>query len=189
VIRWPAKEKKTNRNCQQDFVSMQFSLIDRILELEEGSHIKAVKTLSMAEEYLKDHFPRFPCMPGVLMVESMFQASAWLIRKSENFSNSMVVLKEIRNLKCADFVSPGQSLVVSAEILKQDDTTTTLKAQGTVNDSLAVAGRLVVERYNLADRHPERELTDNHLRIKLQRQYAVLWPVELVASEEPDEIN
>ena len=44
---------------------MQFSLIDRILELEEGSHIKAVKTLSMAEEYLKDHFPRFPSMPGV----------------------------------------------------------------------------------------------------------------------------
>jgi 3-hydroxyacyl-[acyl-carrier-protein] dehydratase len=189
VIRWPAKEKKTNRNCRQDFVSMQFSLIDRILELEEGSHIKAVKALSMAEEYLKDHFPRFPCMPGVLMVESMFQASAWLIRKSENFSNSMVVLKEIRNLKCADFVAPGQSLVVSAEILKQDDTTTTLKTQGTVNDSLAVAGRLVVERYNLADRHPERELTDNHLRIKLQRQYAILWPVELVANEEPDEIN
>ena len=79
---------------------MQFSLIDRILELEEGSHIKAVKTLSMAEEYLKDHFPRFPCMPGVLMVESMFQAAAWLIRKSENFTNSMVVLKEIRNLCC-----------------------------------------------------------------------------------------
>ena len=168
---------------------MQFSLIDRILELEEGSHIKAVKTLSMAEEYLKDHFPRFPCMPGVLMVESMFQAAAWLIRKSENFTNSMVVLKEIRNLKCADFVAPGQSLLVTAEIIKQDETTTTLKAQGTVNDNLAVAGRLIVERFNLVDRHPEREITDNYLRIKLQRQYSILWPVELIAGEEPKEIN
>ena len=168
---------------------MQFSLIDRILELEEGSHIKAMKTLSMAEEYLKDHFPRFPCMPGVLMVESMFQAAAWLIRKSENFGNSMVVLKEIRNLKCADFVAPGQSLVVTAEIIKQDETTTTLKAQGTVNDNLAVAGRLIVERFNLADRHPAREITDNYLRIKLKRQYSVLWPVELIAGEEPDLLN
>jgi 3-hydroxyacyl-[acyl-carrier-protein] dehydratase len=168
---------------------MQFSLIDRILELEEGSHIKAMKTLSMAEEYLKDHFPRFPCMPGVLMVESMFQAAAWLIRKSENFTNSMVVLKEIRNLKCADFVAPGQSLFVTAEIIKQDETTTTLKAQGTVNDNLAVAGRLIVERFNLADRHPAREITDNYLRIKLQRQYSVLWPVELIAGEEPDLLN
>jgi 3-hydroxyacyl-[acyl-carrier-protein] dehydratase len=103
---------------------MQFSLIDRILELEEGSRIKAVKTLSLAEEYLKDHFPRFPCMPGVLMIESMFQAAAWLIRKSENFANSMVVLKEIRNVKCADFLVPGQSLIVTVEILKQDESIT-----------------------------------------------------------------
>jgi hypothetical protein len=47
----------------------------------------------------------------------------------------------------------------------------------------------VVERFNLADRHPERELTDNYLRIKLQRQYAILWPVELIADEEPEELN
>ena len=80
----------------------------------------------------------------------------------------------------------GQS---PAEIKKQDETTTTLKAQGTVNGNLAVAGRLVVERFNLADRHPERELTDNYLRIKLQRQYAILWPVELIADAEPEELN
>jgi len=168
---------------------MQFSLIDRILELEEGSRIKAVKTLSLAEEYLKDHFPRFPCMPGVLMIESMFQAAAWLVRKSENFANSMVVLKEIRNVKCADFLVPGQSLIVTAEILKQDESITTVKATGTVEDRVAVTGRLVIERYNLADRHPEREMTDHYLRIKLKRQYAILWPATIIAEEEPEEIN
>lgn len=168
---------------------MQFSLIDRILELEEGSHITAIKTLSQAEEYLKDHFPRFPCMPGVLMIESMFQAAAWLIRKSEDFAHSMVVLKEIRNLKCADFVAPGQSLVVSAEIVKEDETTTTLKARGLVEDRVAVAGRLVVERFNLADRQPTRANSDNYLRIKLQRQYAILWPADLIGAAEPPEVN
>ena len=168
---------------------MQFSLIDRILELEEGSRIKAVKTLSLAEEYLKDHFPRFPCMPGVLMIESMFQAAAWLVRKSENFANSMVVLKEIRNVKCADFLVPGQSLIVTAEILKQDESITTVKATGTVEDRVAVTGRLIIERFNLADRHPEREMTDHYLRIKLKRQYAILWPAATIAEEEPEEIN
>jgi 3-hydroxyacyl-[acyl-carrier-protein] dehydratase len=166
---------------------MQFSLIDHILELEEGSQITAIKTLSQTEEYLKDHFPLFPCMPGVLMVESLFQASAWLIRKSEDFAHSMVVLKEIRNLKCADFVVPGQSLVVTAEIIKQDDTSTTLKAQGVVEDRIAVSGRLLVERFNLADRHPVRADTDDYLRIKLRRQYAILWPMATDSATEPTE--
>ena len=51
----------------------------------------------------------------------MYQASAWLVRQSEGFAHSVVVLKEARNIKYADFVTPGKELVVSAEILKQDD--------------------------------------------------------------------
>ena len=71
---------------------MQFILIDKILELNKGSDITAIKTLSIAEEYLKDHFPRFPVMPGVLMLEGLFQASAWLVRESEDFAHSMVIM-------------------------------------------------------------------------------------------------
>jgi 3-hydroxyacyl-[acyl-carrier-protein] dehydratase len=47
---------------------MRFTLLDRILQLDPGSRIVAVKNLSLAEEYLADHFPRFPVMPGVLML-------------------------------------------------------------------------------------------------------------------------
>ena len=93
-----------------------------------------MKRLRPDEDYLKDHFPRFPVMPGVLMLEAMYQASAWLVRQSEGFINSIVVLKEARNIKYTDFVTPGKELVVTAEILKQDDTTTTLKAQGTIDE-------------------------------------------------------
>ena len=60
-------------------------------------------------------------MPGVLMLEAMYQASAWLVRQSEGFAHSVVILKEARNIKYADFVTPGKELVVTAEILKQDD--------------------------------------------------------------------
>ena len=54
-----------------------FLLIDRIIDFQPGAKITAVKSLTMAEEYLADHFPNFPVMPGVLMLEAMTQAAAW----------------------------------------------------------------------------------------------------------------
>lgn len=143
---------------------MRFSQLDHVLELEAGARIKAVKRLSPNEHYLKDHFPRFPVMPGVIMIEAMFQASAWLVRQSEGFAHSAVLLKEARNVKYSDFVTPGQTLVVTAEILKQDAVFTTLKTQATVNGNIAVTARLVLERFNLADRYPLRKETDPFLR-------------------------
>src|ERR1700690_1214456 len=109
---------------------MRFTLIDRIDQLDPGSSIRAVKSLSLAEEYLGDHFPLFPVMPGVLMLEAMTQAGAWLIRAGEDFAHSIVVLKEARNVKFSNFVAPGQTLTVTAEIISQDERQTKLKAQG-----------------------------------------------------------
>jgi len=143
---------------------MRFSQLDQVLELEPGVRIKAVKRLSPSEHYLKDHFPRFPVMPGVIMLEAMFQASAWLVRQSEGFAHSVVLLKEARNVKYSDFVTPGQTLEVTAEILKQDESTTTLKVQATVNGNVAVNARLLLERFNLADRYPLRKDTDGYMR-------------------------
>src|SRR5437868_3457567 len=133
---------------------MRFCLLDRVTELEPGVRITGVKRLRPDEDYLKDHFPRFPVMPGVLMLEAAFQAGAMLVRQSEGFLHPVVVLKEARNIKYSDFVTPGKELVVTAEILKQDQTTTTLKVQGTIDGNVAVMGRLVLERFNLADRYP-----------------------------------
>src|SRR5207253_6077713 len=112
---------------------MRFCLLDRILELEPGVRVAAAKRLRPDEDYLKDHFPRFPVMPGVIMLEALYQASTWLVRQSEGFAHAAVLLKEARNVKYSDFVAPGQTLEVTAEFLKQDETTTTLKSQGTVN--------------------------------------------------------
>ena len=154
---------------------MRFTLIDRIVELQEGASITAVKTLSLAEEYLQDHFPRFPCMPGVLMLESMCQAGAWLVRKSEDFSHSIIVLKEARNVKYADFVEPGQVLTVTVEITKQDEQLTWFKASGTVQGSVAVSARLILERFNVADRQGLGSDNDNYTRCKLREEFDVLY--------------
>ena len=145
-----------------------FLLVDRVLDMEKGKRITALKNVTMNEPFFNGHFPHRPVMPGVLMLEAMYQASAWLVRQSEGFAHSVVVLKEARNIKYADFVTPGKELVVTAEILKQDDALTTLKAQGLIDGNVAVNGRLVVERFNLADRHPNRRSTDPYLRAEMR---------------------
>jgi len=150
-------------------VRMRFCLLDRIVELQPGVKVVGVKRLHAEEDYLKDHFPRFPVMPGVLMLEAMYQAGAWLVRQSEGFAHSMVVLKEVRNIKYSDFVTPGKELVVTAEILKQDGPLTTLKAQGTIDGNVAVNGRLVLESFNLADRYPKRRASDPYLRNEMRQ--------------------
>lgn len=154
---------------------MRFRLLDKIVELEAGSHIKATKLLRPDEDYLKDHFPRFPVMPGVLMLEAIYQASAWLVRMSEDFANPIVLLKEARLIKYTGFVAPNQTLKLSAEIRKQDDQTTTLIGKGTVGDSVAVSGRLVLERFKLADRYPLHSTVDPYSRRQLKAEFDRLW--------------
>jgi 3-hydroxymyristoyl/3-hydroxydecanoyl-(acyl carrier protein) dehydratase len=96
-------------------IAMRFSLLDRVLEIEPGRSITAVKAVTLSEEYLADHFPRFPVLPGVLMLEAMTQAAAWTIRLGEDFAHSIVVLRAARNVKYGDFVEPGKTLTVTAD--------------------------------------------------------------------------
>ena len=56
---------------------MRFNLVDRIVEVQPGRSLQAVKNLTLGEEYLADHFPTFPVMPGVLMLETLVEAGAW----------------------------------------------------------------------------------------------------------------
>ncbi len=154
---------------------MRFRLLDRIIDLRAGETITAVRKLIGDEEYLQDHFPLFPVMPGALMLEALFQASAWLVRVTEDFSTAVVWLKEVRSTKFQGFVQPGEELHVAAEIVKHDDTLTTLKAKGTVNNNTVVVARLVLERFNLADRYPPRAKTDYYMRRKFRAEFRRLY--------------
>ena len=154
---------------------MRFSLIDRILELEPGKHIRAVKSVALSEEYLADHFPRFPVLPGVLMIEAMTQSAAWLIRKSEDFANSIVILKEARNVRYASFVEPGQTLTVTAEIVKQDERLTTVKASGKVDGRSCVGARLVLERFNAVDTEFGEAASDAYTRREMRDLFNLLY--------------
>ena len=127
----------------------------------------------MAEEYLADHFPHFPVMPGVLMLEALTQARAWLVRISEDFAHSMVVLKQANNVKYGQFVEPGQTLTVTAELLKRADGEAKLKVYGTVSGRIIVSARLTLACYNLADA-PSRTRDDR--RGHATRFAEAVWP-------------
>ena len=155
---------------------MRFTLLDRVLEIDPGRSITAVKTVTLSEEYLADHFPRFPVLPGVLMLEAMTQAAAWTIRLGEDFAHSIVVLRTAKNVKYGDFAEPGRVLTVRAEVLDQDETRTRIKASGTIGGRTSLTARLVLERYNLADRQVHGAAIDARVRAEMRRLWSIIHP-------------
>jgi 3-hydroxyacyl-[acyl-carrier-protein] dehydratase len=133
---------------------VKFNLIDKIESLT-NEKIVATKYVSLAEEYLADHFPTFPVLPGVMMLEALTQAAGWLLHTRSDFAKSMAVLKEARNVKYGTFVAPGNSLLVEVEYIKSTENGAGFKAQGTVNGQIAVAARIELSYFNLADKQPE----------------------------------
>ena len=113
---------------------MKFHLVDRIESIEPGKSIVTTKALSLAEEYLADHFPAFPIMPGVLMLESLAQAGAWLVRVHQDFAKSIIVLASAQNVRYSNFVQPGQALRCKLEAIEINDGEATFKARGFVDD-------------------------------------------------------
>jgi 3-hydroxyacyl-[acyl-carrier-protein] dehydratase len=152
---------------------MRFWLLDRISSFEPDTELTAVKNVSLAEEYLADHFPEFPVLPGVFMLEVATQAAAWLVRLSENFAHSIVVLHEARSVKYADFVTPGHSLVMRVEQQKSDERHVHFRFEGEVEGRVSVSGRLILERYNLADADPTQAGLDARM-IACQRSTAAI---------------
>ncbi|HOP77226.1 MAG: 3-hydroxyacyl-ACP dehydratase FabZ family protein [Thermogutta sp.] len=155
---------------------MRFSLIDRIVELQPGRALSAVKALSLAEEYLADHFPDFPVLPGVLILEAITQAAAWLIRVSEDFQHSIVILKEAKRVRFGQFIEPGEILHVKVEVVSQDERFTELKAEGRLNGRHSVNARIVMERYNLADRDPTCRSLDESIKRDLKKLFQIIAP-------------
>jgi 3-hydroxyacyl-[acyl-carrier-protein] dehydratase len=153
---------------------MHFCLVDQILEVQPGKVIRAVKNLTLGEEYLADHFPTFPVMPGVLMLQTLIEAGAWLLRVTDDFRHSVIVLREARHVKYGTFMEPSRRMLISAELIGQDQDLATFKGKGEVNGNATVSARFMLSRYNLRDRNPALRKTDERLIEHLRHLYTVL---------------
>lgn len=157
---------------------MHFSMIDRVVE-RGAERAVAFKHVSNAEEYLLDHFPGFPVLPGVLMIEAMAQAARLIM--SERVARGLVpdaaesdhwVLCQVRALKYGRFVRPGEALRVDVTFVKASaDGEFEFKGEGTVavepgaadhrspdaNADVAVSGRFALRRPVFTQHHPVSE--------------------------------
>jgi len=98
---------------------MKFDLVDRVLSLADD-RIVTLKHVSSAEEYLQDHFPTFPVLPGVMMLEALVQAGRLLVEALPDHADDRpLVLGRVRALKYGAFAKPGATLRVEVELLKR----------------------------------------------------------------------
>jgi 3-hydroxyacyl-[acyl-carrier-protein] dehydratase len=123
---------------------MKFDLIDRVTQRGEDS-LSAVKNVSAAEEYLGDHFPGFPILPGVMMLETLVQAARHFAAGSTDPPDRPLVISAVRNVKYAGMVRPGQSLAVTVTLRKRDGHTYDFQGVGKVDDQTAVQGRFTLK--------------------------------------------
>lgn len=130
---------------------MKFHLVDAISEFEPGQRVVAVKSVSLAEEYLADHFPTFPVLPGVLMLELAVQAAAWVVREQNDFATPLVLLKEARNVTYRSFVAPGRTLTMTCTCKELTPEVGVFAAEGAVAEQAAFKGRLVLRHRRLTD--------------------------------------
>ena len=94
---------------------MRWIWIDKFVEFESGRRAVAVKNVTLAEEHLHDHFPSFPIMPECLMIEAMAQTAGILVGQARDFQEK-VVLAKISKVVFFDFVRPGDSIRLEAQI-------------------------------------------------------------------------
>ena len=95
-----------------------FLLIDRIVEFESQKRLVAIKNVTINEPFFQGHFPGYPIMPGVLLIEAMAQTSGWLLIALTKFER-MPFLGAVKEAKMRGFVSPGELLKIDASVVHE----------------------------------------------------------------------
>ena len=130
-----------------------FLLVDRVLELDKGKTIKALKNVTINEPFFEGHFPRRPVMPGVLMLEALAQAAALLAFDALNTSpdeNTVYYFAGIDGARFKRPVEPGDQLILNVEMLRNKAGIFKFKASATVGTELACEAELTCAMRTIA---------------------------------------
>ncbi|MBV8714198.1 MAG: 3-hydroxyacyl-ACP dehydratase FabZ [Chloroflexi bacterium] len=115
-----------------------FLLVDRILELEPKKRIVGEKAVSLeSDQFLQGHFPEYPVMPGVLIVEALAQAGAVLVMHDQTYAGKVPFFARIDNCRFRQQVRPGDTLRLEVEVTSFRDPVGKAHARALVGNKLA----------------------------------------------------
>ncbi|MCX7234204.1 MAG: 3-hydroxyacyl-ACP dehydratase FabZ [Burkholderiales bacterium] len=130
-----------------------FLLVDRVISIDKGRHIQALKNVTMNEPFFQGHFPYRPVMPGVLMLEALAQAAALLAFDALDTSpneNSVYYFAGIDGARFKRPVEPGDQLILDVELLRMKAGIFKFKARARVGEELAVEAELTCAMRSVA---------------------------------------
>jgi 3-hydroxyacyl-[acyl-carrier-protein] dehydratase len=153
---------------------MRFILIDKVISLQAGKEIKAVKGVTLAEEYLADHFPTFPVLPGVLLLEGLIESASWLVRQTENFAHSMILLEQARNVKYKSFLAPASQIEYTVEAKAIEENKSSFIGYGSSQDERIVEARFGLRHFNLAEKDSTMADIDARIIENMKKRWKLL---------------
>jgi 3-hydroxyacyl-[acyl-carrier-protein] dehydratase len=119
---------------------MRYTFCDRVLEMRPGEFARGVKNIALTEDFFASHFPTFPVVPGVLIVEAMAQVAGALVRASASEAGE-TTLERVRSVKFRHYVRPGDQLILDVQLLSFDGKRARLSTEATVNGRLVASVR------------------------------------------------
>ncbi len=123
-----------------------FLLVDKIIEFEKNKSILAIKNVSFNEPFFNGHFPGYPVMPGVLILEALAQASGLLVFKTPSLcppNESLYLFVGIDKARFKKPVIPGDQLKLKVEMKKSKQGFAVFDALATVEDEIAASAKLM----------------------------------------------
>jgi 3-hydroxyacyl-[acyl-carrier-protein] dehydratase len=114
-----------------------FLLVDRVVEMEPGKRIVALKNVTANEWFFQGHFPGYPIMPGVLIVEALAQAGAVLLLSDESTRGQIPLFAGIEKCRFRQQVVPGDTLTLEMDVLARRGPVGKGRAVARVNDKVA----------------------------------------------------
>jgi 3-hydroxyacyl-[acyl-carrier-protein] dehydratase len=141
--------------------------VDRIVELERGRRATGIKNVTLSEDFLADHFPEQPVMPGALIAEALAQLADWVVREGSEF-RCVGVVSSYDRLRFRHFVLPGDQLRLEVEITSQDAAEATVKGRAFRGEQLVTSAEFTLALHPAEALVPVEESTHLYSYIRPQ---------------------